>query len=142
MIKNLFFKYKEIILYVFFGGLTTLVNYVSYFALTRALQADYMVSNILAWFLSVLFAYLTNRSWVFASKAHGVWPLFLETLLFFAARVFSGVLDTLILYVFYDRLSFSDIPVKIAGGVVVIVVNYILSKWVVFGKRREDANEN
>ena len=142
MIKNLFFKYKEIILYVFFGGLTTLVNYVSYFALTRALQADYMVSNILAWFLSVLFAYLTNRSWVFASKAHGVWPLFLEALLFFAARVFSGVLDTLILYVFYDRLSFSDIPVKIAGGVVVIVVNYILSKWVVFGKRREDANEN
>lgn len=134
-LKALFLKYREMILYVFFGGLTTLVNYAAYFILTRLFGAEYVLSNIAAWFLSVLFAYGTNKIWVFASKTHGGAEWLREILLFFAARLFSGVLDTLILFVFYDCLGISDIPVKIAGGVLVIVINYLLSKFIIFKKK-------
>ena len=71
MIKKLYKKYEEVILYVVFGGLTTLVNFVSFWVFNKILgEKFYLVSNVIAWFISVVFAYVTNKLWVFESKSH------------------------------------------------------------------------
>ena len=70
MIKKLYKKYEEVILYVVFGGLTTLVNFVSFWVFNKILgEKFYLVSNVIAWFISVVFAYVTNKLWVFESKS-------------------------------------------------------------------------
>ena len=69
--KELFLKYKEVIAYLFFGGLTTVVNIVAYFVCTSIFALNYLVANAIAWVASVAFAYVTNRTWVFESKVKG-----------------------------------------------------------------------
>ena len=77
-IKELLIKYKELVLYVVFGVLTTVVSYASYWIFTDFLHIPYMVSTALSWVLSVTFAYVTNRKWVFESRAHGFVPILTE----------------------------------------------------------------
>lgn len=72
MIKKLLLKYKELILYVFFGGLTTLVNLGTFALLAEMLHMNYIPATVISWIISVLFAYITNRIWVFESKVTGV----------------------------------------------------------------------
>ena len=119
---------KELFWYVVFGILTTVVNIVVYFIFSR-LGVNYLISNILAWFLSVLFAYVTNRRWVFESKSSNVLK---ECGLFFSGRIFSGIIDTGLMYLFIDILSIGDVVSKIVIQVIVVVLNYVISKWVVF----------
>ena len=119
---------KELFWYVVFGILTTVVNIVVYFIFSR-LGVNYLISNILAWFLSVLFAYVTNRRWVFESKSSNVLK---ECGLFFSGRIFSGIIDTGLMYLFIDILSIGDLVSKIVIQVIVVVLNYVISKWVVF----------
>lgn len=119
---------KELFWYVVFGILTTVVNIVVYFIFSR-LGINYLISNILAWFLSVLFAYVTNRRWVFESKSSNVLK---ECGLFFSGRIFSGAIDTGLMYLFIDILSIGDVVSKIVIQVIVVVLNYVISKWVVF----------
>lgn len=121
---------KELFWYVVFGVLTTAVNIVAYFVLTR-LGINYLVSNILAWFFSVLFAYVTNRNWVFESKSPNILK---ECVLFFSGRIFSGVIDTGLMWLFIDVLSIGDVISKIVIQVIVVVLNYVISKWVVFNE--------
>ena len=78
---------KELIAYVFFGVLTTIVNFITYFLFASVFGINYLISNIIAWFVSVLFAYITNRIWVFESKDDNIIK---EALLFYGGRVFSG----------------------------------------------------
>ena len=120
---------KELFLYVVFGTLTTLVNIVVYFLLDYVLGVNYIISNIIAWFLSVLFAYVTNRIWVFESKSPDILK---EASLFFGGRLFSGILDTTLLYLFIAILAIADAPSKIIVEIIIVVVNYVLSKLVVF----------
>ena len=82
---------KELIAYVFFGVLTTIVNFITYFLFEGVFGINYLISNIIAWFVSVLFAYITNRIWVFESKDDNIIK---EILLFYGGRVFSGAIDT------------------------------------------------
>ena len=119
---------KELFWYVVFGILTTVVNIVVYFIFSR-LGVNYLISNILAWFLSVLFAYVTNRRWVFESNSSNVLK---ECGLFFSGRIFSGIIDTGLMYLFIDILSIGDVVSKIVIQVIVVVLNYVISKWVVF----------
>ncbi len=138
-IKELFVKYKEIILYVFFGGLTTAVNWVGYIILVRLMGgADSNIAvtcaTALAEFLSILFAYVTNKKWVFESNAHGFKENFFEMLKFFGARAFSAVLDIVLMYVFVTKLGFNDTIMKLVANVIIIVVNYVASKLFVFKK--------
>lgn len=140
-ILSLFQKYREVILYVFFGGCTTLVNILSYFVLTDLMHLDYLVSNAQAWVLSVLFAYVTNRIWVFQSSAAGFAAVFKEIVSFFGFRLFSGGVDMLIMYLAVSVLHFPDKPVKILSNVLVIVLNYIFSKLVIFRKKEKPAQE-
>lgn len=121
---------KELFLYVVFGTLTTLVNLVVYFVLEH-LGVNYIISNIIAWFLSVLFAYITNRIWVFESKSPNILK---EMVLFFGGRIFSGALDTALLYVFIDLLLINNTISKIAVEIIITILNYVLSKLIVFNE--------
>lgn len=130
-IKDIFKKYKEVILYLFFGGLTTLINILSYTVLTKVLSANWQVSNITAWVLSVMFAYVTNRKFVFESENADILK---ETVSFFFFRIVSLGLDMLFMFLLIDVLSSPDIVAKIITQVLVIALNYIFSKVFVFKK--------
>lgn len=120
---------RELVLYVFFGTLTFLVNIITYFLFLDVLGINYLISNVLAWFFSVLFAYITNRIWVFESRSPDILR---EMSLFFGGRIFSGAVDTGLMYLFIDVLTIGDLISKIVVQVIVIVLNYIFSKLIVF----------
>ncbi|EGT5040369.1 GtrA family protein, partial [Clostridioides difficile] len=125
---------KETILYLFFGAFTTLVNIVSYLFFTRVILFNFMVANALAWILAVLFAYVTNKFFVFESKRIEIKFLFKEFLSFVSFRLLSGVVEMLIMYVMIDLLFVNDVIVKIFTNIVVIVLNYLFSKMIIFKK--------
>ena len=120
---------RELILYVVFGAFTFFVNLISYFFFANMLGINYLVSNAIAWFLSVLFAYITNRIWVFESKSPNILK---EMSLFFGGRIFSGVVDMLLMYTFIDLLVLDSTMSKIVVQIIVIILNYIFSKLIVF----------
>ena len=122
---------KHLTLYIIFGVLTTLVNISVYLFLTKICGVNYLISNIIAWVLSVLFAYITNRRWVFESESHNILK---EMSLFFSGRLFSGIVDTLLMFLFIDILFIDDFISKIIIQVIVIVLNYLFSKMIVFKK--------
>ena len=148
-IKELILKYKELIVYVIFGGLTTVVNLVVFTVSGMVLGDEkYLISNVIAWFAAVVFAYVNNKLWVFEIKSWDAKVLLKEVPSFFAARVASFVIEEIGLYVFVDLLSFNEISIKALsfeiGGeliakamlaVVVVVLNYIFSKLVVFRRK-------
>ena len=136
-IKALYEKYKDLIPYVIFGVLTTLVNYVSYWLFAHPLGCGTVFSTAAAWILSVLFAYVTNRRWVFHSEARGAKAIGQEFAAFVAARLGTGMLDMLFMYVFVDVVGWNDMVIKLASNVVVVILNYILSKFVIFKKKAE-----
>ncbi|HBF2828333.1 GtrA family protein [Clostridioides difficile] len=127
-------KHRETILYLFFGAFTTLVNIVSYLFFTRVILFNFMVANALAWILAVLFAYVTNKFFVFESKRIEIKFLFKEFLSFVSFRLLSGVVEMLIMYVMIDLLFVNDVIVKIFTNIVVIVLNYLFSKMIIFKK--------
>ena len=120
---------RELLLYILFGILTTVVNIFAYLFCSKFLNIPYLISNILAWFFSVLFAYITNRIWVFESENTNILK---EISLFFSSRLFSGILDTILMILFIDVLLIDDFLSKIVIAVVVVIVNYVLSKRVIF----------
>lgn len=133
-IRALFIKYKGIILYLFFGVCTTLVNILSYWVCAHPLGMSVMLSTVIAWILAVLFAYVTNRKWVFSSQAKGSQAILRELVSFFACRLATGLVDWAGMYVFVDLLGWNDMIVKAAVNVVVIVLNYVASKLIIFTK--------
>ena len=134
LIKKLFTKYEELILYVFFGGLTTLVNIVVYWFCADVLHIYYLISNAFAWVLAVLFAYVTNRRWVFKSKKRGAAAILREMMLFVSGRILSGLGDTLIMFICVSVLTLPGLVAKIAANVFVVIFNYIFSKLIIFRK--------
>ena len=120
---------RELVLYVVFGAFTFFVILISYFFFANLLGINYLVSNGIAWFLSVLFAYVTNRIWVFESKSPNILK---EMSLFFGGRIFSGIVDMFLMYAFIDLLMFDGSISKIVVQIIVIVLNYIFSKLIVF----------
>jgi len=134
-IRALLRRHRETVSYLFWGGMTTLVNYVTYLLLTEGLQVYYLTSNVVAWVVSVLFAYFVNKIFVFRS-ADWAWRVALRELWqMVAARVFSLLLETAILWFFVDMLHCNDVIVKLAANVVVVIVNYVLSKFIIFKKK-------
>lgn len=133
-VMELMKKYSEIIFYLIFGVLTTVINFVTYILATRVINFDIVLSTIIAWVISVLFAYVTNKLYVFNSKQENNAKLLKEFISFILARVFTGILDVAIMYIFVDVLEFNDIIMKILSNIIVIILNYILSKIVIFKK--------
>ncbi len=126
---------KEILLYMVFGGLTTLVNLGVYFVLARVFGVDEVVSNCIAWAGSVVFAYVTNRIWVFESKASTRKEVLREATSFIGFRAVSGLLDMGLFALCVKVFLWNDAVVKIALQVIIVVFNYIASKLFVFRKK-------
>ena len=129
-------------MYLVFGVLTTLVNIASYWLFAHQLTLDTLTSTILAWVLSVLFAFFTNKLIVFESKGNGLKRFLWEILTFFGARALTGVLDTAIMVVFVDILTLNDLGVKVASNIIVIILNYIVSKFVIFAKKKRGEGDD
>lgn len=127
--KDLFLKYKEMIMYLIFGVLTTVVNIIVYYLMTEILDIQYLISNIVAWILSVLFAYVTNRIYVFESKSQNIIK---EMTSFFGARFATGVMDMIFMWLFIELHILPGFVAKIISNVFVIITNYVLSKLIVF----------
>lgn len=129
---------KEIILYLVFGVLTTLVNIVAYYLFATVFNQSTLLSNTIAWFLSVMFAYVTNRYFVFSEHATGFRSVVFECSKFYSGRIFTGVLDMALMVFFVDVCHYNDFVVKIVVNVVVVVLNYIISKLLIFKGKEEE----
>ena len=130
-------KYRELISYVFWGAMTTAVNYVTYLLLTEGLQVYYLASEVIAWAVSVLFAYFVNKLFVFQSKTWA-WRVALRELWqMVASRVFSLGLEMAIMWFFVDTLHCNHLVVKLLANVVVVIVNYVLSKFIIFKQKTD-----
>lgn len=136
-ITNLIKKYKEVINYLIFGVLTTLVNILSYELFTKVFHVDYLVSTVIAWILSVAFAYITNKIFVFESKTNTKMEILKEIASFVAFRLLSGIMDIIFMYVTVDIFSFNDSLMKITSNVVVVILNYLFSKLFIFKKKKD-----
>lgn len=134
-LKIIFEKYKDVIPYLFFGICTTVVNVASYWICAHLLNLGIMTSTITAWILAVLFAYFTNRKWVFHSEAQGIKRVLKEVVSFFSCRLLTGVVDWSCMFVLVDLLLWNDVFVKVAANILVIILNYVASKMIIFKKR-------
>lgn len=129
--KNIIQKNKEIIMYLVFGVLTTVVNIVVYYIFSNLLHMNYLFSNAMAWFLSVLFAYVTNRKYVFDSKNN---QIIKEAISFFGSRLATGIMDMMLMWFLVNFNIVNDVVAKVVVNVIAVILNYILSKLVVFKK--------
>lgn len=135
--KEIFKKYKEIINYLIFGVLTTVVSllvyYISVYTILDPENAfQLQIANIISWIAGVVFAYFTNRKFVFESKENNKLK---EASKFVGARVVTLIMDMIIMYLGVTVLMFNDKLVKLFSQVVIIVSNYIFSKIFVFRER-------
>ena len=133
-LKALFIKHRSVITYLFFGGLTTLVNFATYWPLYHWTQLPAAACNIIAWIVAVLFAFFTNKPIVFKSHDWSWKVVGPEFLKFVGCRVVSGALETLFIGVTVDILSWNGTLMKIIISVVVVILNYIASRWLNFRK--------
>lgn len=132
VIIELFNKYKSVILYLIFGVLTTLVNILSYAFFTKVINVEYLISNIISWIISVTFAFITNKVFVFESKSREKKIVLKELLLFYYYRLLSLGIEMILLYVFVDLFNVNDLIMKVVTNIVVIILNYFFSKFKIF----------
>lgn len=129
-------KHKEILLYILFGGLTTVISIGSFVLLDTLLGLDALIANIGSWVLAVGFAYITNRTWVFCSRTKGS-ALWREVLAFYSGRLLTLALEEGLLLVFVTWLQLNSTLVKIAAQIVVLIGNYVISKLLIFRKKQQ-----
>lgn len=135
MIWKLYNKYRSLILYVFFGGCTTIINIAAYTLCARVFDLGTVPSNIVAWILAVSAAYITNKIWVFESKVWTAKAVIYEIMTFVACRIATGVMDLAIMYVSVDLLGCNDIIMKVISNALVIILNFVFSKLVIFKRK-------
>lgn len=133
-IRALICKHYDILAYLFFGVLTTLVNYLVYLPCYNLLHISAAVSNVIAWAVAVAFAYVTNKPWVFHSHDWSAKTVIPELGKFVGSRIASGGIETLIIFVMVDCLLWNGNVMKLATSVLVVVLNYVASKLLVFRK--------
>ena len=131
MIKKIYIKYKEIINYLIAGFLTLIVSISSYALLSKILHIYYIISNIISWILAVLFAYYVNRKFVFKSTSMKREKVY-EIINFFKYRVLSLIIETILMYLLVDIILINDLVSKVIVQIIVIILNYIFSKFLIF----------
>ena len=148
-VKSLFIKYKEIILYIVFGVLTTAVSFVSYAVCTKLINlqneiAGIVVDNVISWVCAVIFAFVTNKTWVFESKSKDIKTIVSELWKFVASRLFTGALEwfgvPLLVYLGLNQTIFGieGMLSKFIVSVAVVILNYVFSKIFVFKKKKTE----
>ena len=151
-IKRLWHKNYDVILYIIFGILTTIVNYLA-FIIFRSMGIGLQYANGLAWVFAVTFAYFTNRIWVFKSKTSGFYPMLREVVSFYLFRLLSLVIEAPLLQLLVNSiktdavlniigrsLAVDELIAKIISNVVVIILNYIFSKFLIFKTVNKKSN--
>ena len=128
-------KHEEVISYLFFGGLTTLVNYIVYLPCYNLFHLSGAVSNAIAWVVAVAFAYLTNKPFVFKSHDWSAKTVIPELTKFVGCRIGSGLLETAIIFALVDCLQLNGNIIKLVTSVLVVILNYVASKLLVFRNR-------
>ena len=137
MITELWNKYKSLIMYVVFGALTTVVNMGAYYVSYNLLHIPNVPSTAIAWILAVAFAFVTHKLWGFDSPSFDAQTLKHEIPTFFGARIATGVLDVVIMYLAVDVAHMNPTVWKLISNVLVIIINYIASKLIIFRKKSE-----
>ena len=125
-------QHKQVLMYLLFGGITFFLNIAFYILFYSLWGINELIANILCWILCVLFQYFTNRTWVFDGRTEGVSDFIKQLVSFFGGRLFTLAVEEIIIAVFITGLGLNSLLVKLAAQVVVIVLNYIISKMVVF----------
>lgn len=136
-ILSLIRKHQNILFYGFFGVCTTLVNIAAYWLCAHPAGLGTMPSTVIAWVLAVLFAYFTNRRWVFHSAAHTLTEKSMEMIRFFSCRLGTGILDWILMFVFVSGLHFNDVLIKTIANILVIILNYAAGKLIIFRGRKQ-----
>ena len=135
MIKNLWLRYKELFFYAVFGVGATVINIVSYRVLANTFGKKYfLIANIITWILAFIFAFITNKLFVFESKSWEAQIAMKEFVGFLSARLATGILDTVLMWLFVSVISLDDTLSKIIINILVIIINYIASKFFIFKK--------
>ena len=128
---------KEVITYLIFGVLTTLVNYAVYLPLYNWAHLSATLSNAIAWIAAVAFAFLTNKPFVFGSHDWHAKVVLPELIKFVGCRVGSGMAETAIIFAAVDTLHWNGNIWKILTSILVVILNFIASKLLVFNKKEE-----
>lgn len=135
MMAELIKKYKSIISYLFFGVCTTVINIATYYLCYNVSGIPNVPSTVIAWVVAVIFAYITNKLFVFDSKSFKADVLIREVASFFGCRLLTGVLDVMIMYVAVDVMDMDSTLWKLVSNILVIILNYVASKLVIFKKK-------
>lgn len=125
-------QYEAALLYVVFGVLTTIINVVAYMVCYNTLGMPNLVANAIAWFLAIVVAFITNKLWVFNSKSLHASTIIPEFIKFLVARLATGALDMAIMFAGVDAAHLDPALIKVVSNVVVIVLNFVLSKLYIF----------
>jgi putative flippase GtrA len=128
-------KYKQGILYLIFGALTTFINVLCYYFSYNLFKMPNVLSTVLSWMISVLFAFVTNRIFVFESKDKGIKNIMREISAFFVCRLLTGVIDVAIMWISVDIMGWNSLLWKIISNLLVIVLNFFASKMLIFKKK-------
>lgn len=128
-------KYRSLIAYGIFGVLSTIVNIGTYYLCYDVNDMSNVLSNILAWIAAVLFAFVTNKLWVFESKSLAPKVVFYEFTTFMGCRAATGAMDLAIMYVCVDVMCWPAMVMKMISNVLVVLLNYVFSKLIIFKKK-------
>ena len=131
-LAEIYRKHQEGMRYLVFGALSTVINIVVFAICSKTANLSTTISNTIAWIVAVLFAYITNKIYVFNSKTTKIKELTKEIISFFSARIVTLVLETAFLWVVIDKLGFNEILMKIISNIIVIILNFIFSKIFIF----------
>lgn len=134
-VKDLVTQYWELLIYLFFGVLTTVVNYLVYLPVYNLLGLSAALSNAISWVVAVAFAYVTNKPFVFKSHDWSAKTVIPELTKFVSCRVASGAAETVILLITVDILNWNGNIWKLITSVMVVILNYFASKLLVFRKK-------
>lgn len=132
-LDNLYKKYKEVIDYIIVGALTTFVSIASYWVL-RLIINNYMINTIISWICAVLFAFFANRKYVFRSKSDKILDEFSK---FVGCRILTLGMEIVLMYVFVSLFKINDMIAKIILQVIILILNYVFSKFFVFVKTKK-----
>lgn len=129
-----YIRHKEVLMYLFFGGLTFFLNFFLFVFIDHSTNINALINNIICWIACVIFQFFTNRKWVFDGHVSSKDELLKQISTFFGGRIFTLIVEELIIAVFITWLNLNSTFIKLVAQVVVIVLNYIISKLIVFKK--------
>ena len=135
-LKEIYRKYPDIFSYIFFGGLTTAVNYMVYIPCDQLAHWPAWISQTYAWIVAVLFAYVTNKPFVYKSHDWSAKVVFPEFGKFVLSRLGSGILNVFLMWLTVDMLHWNSLLMMVIVSVLVVIINYITGKIMVFTKKK------